>query len=179
MSVELDVNVERLPWRQGVVGVWRGSDSITHDGTGGFARINIIFHVAGDPLGALLYSLESITLFQTGIATDVTATLVTANLGYLRGGATPSGNFVWQRTFVLRAASTTSTSVITSEAAEACRGAILGVPLTSAGESRLAFQLPNTDGDLSTMVALGYVWDQRALTGPEGPRRPVNGIFRD
>jgi len=179
MAVNLTVNVERLPWRQGLVGVWRGSDSVTHDASGGSAQVDIIFKEAGGPLGALLYSLESITLFQSGIATDVTAALVTSNLGYLRGGLIPGGNFVWQRTFVLRAAGTTTTSVITSEAAEACRGAILGVPLTVAGESRLRFQLPNTNGDTSTMVALGYVWDQRAITGPEGPRRPVNGIFRD
>jgi len=177
MTVITPTPIVRLPWggnsEPGLpTGIWTVLAQVTGDATGGDQVATVVFHTAGNPLAALLYSLEQLNVHVTGVGAD-RALFVQLNTGW--------DQVQWFLTEILNMdfnAIGTLTATLDPEKAKAMSGRLLGGPIRSGSTSELSFAIINGNTDVLTVSAQGYVWDQASLQVPGGPRLPADSVLR-
>ena len=153
-------------------GIWSALVTSTSDGTGGNNVASILFHLSGEPIGALLYHLGECHIIMTSAAASRAMGIQGQNLG--RDGI----QFRYTAQFTLPRFVDTGEASLEPADALGLRGILLGSPLFAGSTSSLDFETVNTDTEAVIVSARGYVWDQGALSVPGGPRMPANGLYR-
>lgn len=176
MSVENSIGVQRLPWAGHEAaglpsGMWRASNTVVMDASGGNAEAKIVFQFAADPLQGLVYHLGQAWVTVSGAAGDVNFVLKTASMGYA-GVAFALAIFGTLTRLAL-----TNEANVRAEDARGLRGHLLGMPVTTGDDATLEVIVPNVDGDVLLLTTIGYVWSQLAIGQAGAPRLPDGALW--
>ncbi len=179
MSVATVFRVDIQAWRGSdnpafPSAVWRGEGNILMDASGGFAQVQLLFQLAGNPLSSRLWGLEQMAARVGGVTTTVQGDLIIVNLGHL----TPDRPLT-SRVYNWEAVGSGNANITTGlRTRDASVPIFLGAPSAPGLTAGLTWNVPNSGvpGSL-TVAAAGYIWEPVALNSPGGVQRPATSIF--
>jgi len=182
MAVATVVGVERLPWggsqERGLPSsIWRAVGQSTSDASAGANSLTFRFSLLGEPIAALLYSLEQIAIAVQSSAADITGQM-TSTMGWRPAEFGGLAEFIHRYTFTIFHDPTNLVAGLRPIDTHSIPPTILGGPHAEAPvDARVRVSIPNVDTERLDVFMMGYVWDQLAISSPGGPRRPENGLF--
>lgn len=151
------------------IGTWRGLQTVTGDGSGGFAEVDLILNLAAAPRDANFYSLEHFFWTTNDIAGNRGILLSLLNL------ETALAN----RRFSLFATIVVDTTI---QALDPRSYGILpifmGSQVSSGVTVAVAAAVDNINSAVTFFGAEGYIWGPRSINAPGGPSRPLQGLYR-
>lgn len=156
------------------IGIWKGGGTITGDASGGDATFQIFFSRGTQRFNNQLFSLELLNVAST--AASAAAMLVRL----VNFGIDPEdGLLIPTQQFAVRMIVTEGgNSAIDPESVNAVKGLLLGRQTTPDSQMNINFIVDNGNGEITGVVAYGYVWGARSSNAPGGPQRPLTGLFR-
>ncbi len=174
MAIENSVGVQRLPWgghESGGLpsGIWRASNTVVMDGSGGLAEAKLIFQFAADPLQGLVYHLGQLWITISGSVAAQVAIIKTASMGYANVGF----GFDMQVQLIL---GNTENHPEPRDVA-GMRNHLLGMPMTTGDDATLEVATNNVNGDVLLVTAIGYVWSQLAIGQAGFPQLPPGALW--
>lgn len=152
-------------------GVWWGESSILGDASGGFANVQLLLQLAGDPLSARMFTVEQI-MARINAATATQVRIATTNMGNLVTNR-PMTVRAWVEPMISDGISNSATGLSVP-----LRPIWLGAATTRGVEGSIRGEIPNPGVGVTLIVWMsGFMWEPGALNSPGGVRRPLENIF--
>lgn len=172
MTIIAVAEVQHLRYRgfdepQFPTGIWRAQKTVTGDGSGGQASIQLDFSKASQAFNSQLYSLEQLMMSHS----------VAGQNAEMRLANFDQSEVVPVYTVVILANEGTIPAAISAEQVEAYRALWLGQANVADTAQSLTFSIDNGNGEVTSVLAYGYVWSARSINAPGGPQRPPQGLF--
>lgn len=150
------------------LGIWRATESVIGDASGGVEEIDIRFQFTDGPRSSLLFSLEQYHVSATR-ASAGTVRMQTLNMD--RQDPTTLPTPIWSVPLLPASQGGVAT-------ADAERGRLfLGAPSGPNETSILLFSLNNVLNDILHVTAGGYYWGPRSINAEGGPSKPLEGLY--
>jgi len=181
VSVTVAVGVTRRPYgafndRHLPTGLWTSRGEATGDGSGGVITVQMVFADAVQARTSEIFSLEQYSIgTASGVAT--TAQILTQNFDPDLAGPRPVAN-ASQRWQVPMALTGFGGADILARDARALGGMFLGRQDRGGVATLLISQIDEETGVTMLVRAQGYVWGPRSVSTPEGPQRPLQGLYK-
>lgn len=144
------------------IGAWQASGSVTGDVSGGTREFLVIFRTTGDPVSAMAYSLEDLSVQDTDVSTKQ-LNVSTSGFKLLKQRrmtiGTPSGGNV-------------ASLLNLWDVLPLFMGQLQGI-----SGAQLRISTSNVNLDDLIVSAEGYMWDARTILAPGGYLRPTNSAF--
>lgn len=150
------------------IGTWTGLQTVTGDGSGGFAEIQLLFNPAAAPRDANFYSLDHFMWSTNDVAGNRSVMLLIQNLGTVLAN----------RRYSLFATIIAGTSL---QSLDPRSYGVLPIFLSSQATPTTATLISTLVTNITSAVtffgAEGYIWSARSINALGGPSRPLQGLY--
>jgi len=154
------------------IGYWAVSGLTLGDASGGTREVQLEFNPATAPRGAVFFSLEQVTVHDGNNAAKQ-GEFRTVNMDPIPGLSAVAITNRWAGDLEAGAAS----AMLNPATQTVLRGWWLGRQAVAAVATQFRFLTTNSDLNILTVTAQGYLWGPRSQNAPGGPSRPLQGLY--